>query len=131
MLMGDLNDDPISASIKKGLNTVKEKSKISNGQMYDCMLPLFNEGIGTLAYADSWNLFDQMIVTPEFVRYDFKSLRCYSAKIFNKSFLREDYGNFKGYPKRTYAGGIYNGGYSDHFPVYILLLRESKVQQGK
>jgi hypothetical protein len=126
MLMGDLNDDPISPSIKKGLNTAKQRNKIVAGQMYDCMLPLFDKGIGTLAYNDTWNLFDQMIVTPELVRFDFSSWRFYKAKVFNKPFLAEDYGNFKGSPFRTYAGGIYAGGYSDHFPVYIFLVREKK-----
>jgi hypothetical protein len=126
MLMGDLNDDPNSPSIVKGLNTVKEKSKIVNGQMFDCMLPLFEQGIGTLSYNDNWNLFDQMIVTPAFVRYDFNSWRAYKAKIFNKAFLVQESGNFKGTPYRTYAGGNYQGGYSDHFPVYLYLVKEKK-----
>lgn len=126
ILMGDLNDDPDCKSITKGLNTVSEKQIIERGQMYDCMNDLFGRGIGTLAYNDTWNLFDQMIVTPDLVRFDFQSYRFYNAKIFNKPFLKQEYGNFKGYPFRTYAGGTYNGGYSDHFPVYIFLLREKK-----
>ncbi|MFN6037404.1 MAG: endonuclease/exonuclease/phosphatase family protein [Bacteroidota bacterium] len=125
ILMGDLNDDPNSPSIEKGLNTVNEKRKISNGKMYDCMLPLFNDGIGTLSYNDNWNLFDQMIVTPDLVRFDFTSWRAYKAKIFNKPFLVQESGNFKGTPYRTYAGGSYQGGYSDHFPVYLFLVKES------
>ena len=31
-------------------------------------------------------------------------------------------GRFKGYPNRTYNGGTYNGGYSDHFPVLLELV---------
>lgn len=126
VLMGDLNDDPDSKSIVKGLVTVPEKRQIHQGQMYNCMLGLFERGIGTLAYNDTWNLFDQMIVTPELIRFDFNSYRFYNAKIFNKPFLKQEYGNFKGYPFRTYAGGIYNGGYSDHFPVYTFFVREKK-----
>jgi hypothetical protein len=124
MLMGDLNDDPISKSIKIGLKSNKERAKIKKGQMFPCMMPLFEKGIGSLAYNDSWNLFDQFIVSPEFTRFDFNSLRVYKAKIFNKPFLAQDYGNFKGSPFRTYAGGIYLGGYSDHFPVYIFMVKE-------
>ena len=33
-------------------------------------------------------------------------------------------GRFKGYPLRTHAGGEYLGGYSDHFPVYVFLVKE-------
>ena len=32
-------------------------------------------------------------------------------------------GRYKGYPMRTYDYSIYMGGYSDHFPTYITLLR--------
>lgn len=126
VLMGDLNDDPDSKSIVKGLITTPEKRLSQQGQMYNCMQGLFDRGIGTLAYNDTWNLFDQMIVTPELVRFDFNSYRFYNAKIFNKPFLKQEFGNFKGYPFRTYAGGIYNGGYSDHFPVYTFFVREKK-----
>jgi hypothetical protein len=47
------------------------------------------------------------------------------VRVFNKPFLRTDFGNFKGYPFRTYAGSSYAGGYSDHFPVFILIAKEN------
>ena len=33
-------------------------------------------------------------------------------------------GQYKGYPLRSFANGAYTGGYSDHFPVYIYLIKE-------
>jgi len=48
------------------------------------------------------------------------------VKIYNKTFLRVDSGKFKGYPYRTYNGSIYAGGYSDHFPVYIVFEKETR-----
>ena len=30
-------------------------------------------------------------------------------------------GQYKGYPLRTYVGNNFQGGYSDHFPVYIYI----------
>jgi hypothetical protein len=54
---------------------------------------------------------------------DKNSWRFHSVRIFNKPFLKSDYGNFKGYPFRTYAGGAYAGGYSDHFPVFVIISR--------
>jgi hypothetical protein len=32
-------------------------------------------------------------------------------------------GRYKGYPLRTYDFDVYMRGYSDHFPVYVVLLR--------
>ncbi|MEX0363047.1 MAG: endonuclease, partial [Allomuricauda sp.] len=43
------------------------------------------------------------------------------AKIFAPKFLKEWKGKYKGNPFRTYVGKKYLGGYSDHFPVYVVL----------
>jgi hypothetical protein len=40
--------------------------------------------------------------------------------------MEEGSGKYKGYPKRTYDGSKYTGGYSDHFPTYVVLLKEVK-----
>ncbi len=39
-----------------------------------------------------------------------------------KPFLLNPSGQFKNYPYRTYVGTNFQGGYSDHFPVFIYLL---------
>lgn len=124
VLMGDLNDDPIDASVKKALHTYKDPKRITKDEMFNAMESHFKKGIGTLAYNDAWNLFDQMIMTPSLVKCTFKDYQFYVSRIFNKPFLAEDYGKFKGYPLRTYAGGAYRGGYSDHFPVFSVFLKE-------
>ncbi len=84
------------------------------------------EGIGSLAYKDNWNLFDQIIVSGTLLGKDKSTYKFFKAKIFNKNFLVQKDGAFAGYPFRTYAGGVYLGGYSDHFPVYIFLVKDSK-----
>jgi len=35
-------------------------------------------------------------------------------------------GKYEGYPFKSFAGGKFLGGYSDHFPIYILLAQEIK-----
>jgi hypothetical protein len=32
-------------------------------------------------------------------------------------------GQYKGYPLRSFAGTVWQGGYSDHFPVYVIIAR--------
>jgi len=34
-------------------------------------------------------------------------------------------GRYKGYPKRSWSGGMFTGGYSDHYPTYIYLLKKA------
>ena len=72
----------------------------------------------------SYALFDQIIVSGNLLGKDYSSYRFLQAKIFNKPFMTQKEGAFQGYPFRTYAGGVYLGGYSDHFPAYIFLVRE-------
>lgn len=121
--MGDFNDDPTSPSIKKVLDTKKNNKNLPMKQLFNPMESMYKEGLGTLAWRDSWNLFDQMIISSELVKKDFSSYRFYKAGIFNKSFLANQRGRYKGYPYRSFADEGFTGGYSDHFPVYIYLIK--------
>lgn len=127
IIMGDLNDDPTDASLVKYLKAKGKAEKLKPGELYNPMWKLFNNGIGSLAYRDSWNLFDQFVITPALLNPpDSSGFRFLKAKVFNKKFLTQSDGQYAGYPFRTYAGGIYAGGYSDHFPIYIFLTKEVK-----
>lgn len=122
--MGDFNDDPVSPSIKEVLGTKNSRSNLIKGDMYNPMEVMFTKGIGSLAWRDSWNLFDQIMVSAELVSKEFQSLRFYQAGVFNKSYLATPHGKFKGYPYRSYSNEGWTGGYSDHFPVFIYLIKE-------
>lgn len=122
--MGDLNDDPNNLSVKKYMNTVDKPELVKDKVLLNPMEPFFKKGIGTLAYRDTWNLFDQLIVTPGLVGKDYSTIKYYNAKVYNKSYLKQTNGQYAGYPLRTHAGGAYMGGYSDHFPVYLFLIKE-------
>lgn len=122
--MGDLNDDPTSPSVKKIMKASGKRARVKGKMIYNPMEPIFKKGIGTLAYRDGWNLFDQILVTAPLVERDFSSYRFYKAGIFNENYLSNPKGRYKGYPYRSFVNGGYTGGYSDHFPVYIYLIRE-------
>ena len=122
--MGDLNDDPTDISVRKHLNAHGDKDKLKNGQLYNPFVEYARRGIGTLAWRDSWNLFDQIILTQSLLGDDYSTFQFHRAEVFNKPFLRQPSGRFQGYPFRSYGGGVYLGGYSDHFPTYVFLIRE-------
>lgn len=125
IIMGDFNDDPPNESIKKHLNTYGKLKDAADGKYFNPMEPLYKQGIGTLAWADSWNLFDQTILNKPLIPSGYKTFQYYKAVVFNKPYLKSDFGNFKGYPFRTYSGGTYTAGYSDHFPVYSIFVKEN------
>lgn len=124
IIMGDLNDDPDSPSIIKGLGANPYREKLKPGELFNAMGSLYHEGIGTLAYRDSWNLFDNLIITQSLLNGDKTSWTFFKSKVFNKSFLQQQSGQFAGYPWRTYVGNDFTGGYSDHFPVYMFLVKK-------
>jgi len=126
ILMGDLNDDPTDPSVRKALNTTGKEKDEKAPLLFNAMESYYKKGIGTLAYQDSWNLFDQQIMTPALLKNDYKSLEFYQSHIFNKPMVLTESGQYKGYPLRTHSGGQYLNGYSDHLSVYSVLLRETK-----
>ncbi len=121
--MGDFNDDPTNKSLKiVGARPTKKEVEIR--ELYNPMASLSKKGIGSLAYRDSWNLFDQILLSRPFLNEDFSKYSFYKAGIFNEQFLVTPTGQYKGYPFRSFGSGGYTGGYSDHFPVYVLLIKE-------
>ena len=122
--MGDFNDDPTNESIKQVLATKANRKDVSLKDLYNPMEVLYKKGLGTLAWRDGWNLFDQIIISAELLKKDYSSYRYYQAGIYNKSYLATPRGRYKGYPYRSFANGSYTGGYSDHFPVYVYLIKE-------
>ncbi|MBP9068771.1 MAG: hypothetical protein KBG47_04645 [Bacteroidia bacterium] len=124
-IMGDLNDDPTNESVKKYIGTYGDVKEAVAGDYFNPMEKLFADGIGSLAWKDSWNLFDQILLNKPFLG-EYFSWNYYTVRVFNKAFLKSDHGNFKGYPFRTYSGSAYTAGYSDHFPVYIVIAKEKK-----
>lgn len=123
MYMGDLNDDPVNPSVRRGLRSTGDIKKATDGVFFNPMEGLFDKGIGSLAWRDSWNLFDQIILSPGLVKEAQEGYRFFGARVFNKPYLRQAEGRFAGYPFRTYVGDTYREGYSDHFPVYVILVK--------
>jgi hypothetical protein len=129
MIMGDYNDDPVNESIKKYIRTYDDLKRTRDDEFFNPMEKLYKKGFGTLAYQDQWNLFDQILINKPLLPTDYSTLQYLNAKIFNKPFVRNDFGNFKGYPFRTIVGGNYQGGYSDHFAVYMVLARKTNSEK--
>jgi hypothetical protein len=126
IIMGDLNDDPINECVKKFIRTYGDIYSAKDDEYFNPMEKPYQDGIGSLAWQDSWNLFDQIILNAAWIPKKYETWQYYAVRIFNKPFLKSDFGNFKGYPFRTYSGGSYTAGYSDHFAVYITIAKEKK-----
>lgn len=126
--MGDLNDDPRDDSLKKVLKTTSKENQLDSLSLFNPMEKLFKKGYGSLAYRDKWNLFDQFFMTFNLINKSKQKLSFWKSGIYSPSYIQTSKGKFKGYPLRTYSGTNYLGGYSDHFPVYLFLLKEKDLK---
>ncbi len=112
IIMGDFNDGPTSTSIKQHLVT---------SEFYNPFESIIDKGQGSLKYNDDWFLFDQIIISKNFFDEQPNANVFKHAEIFSEHFLKQWKGKRKGNPFRTYIGKWHQGGFSDHFPVYIEL----------
>jgi hypothetical protein len=112
IVMGDFNDNPTNKSLKQL-------------QMDNQFIKMYKNGIGSIAYNDAWNLFDQILLSPQWNNNNPEhgtnfNLNNYKSIIYKNTDMMETTGKYAGYPKRTYNGAQFNGGYSDHFPVALI-----------
>ena len=126
LIMGDMNDDPTNRSMHEVLQAKGEMEEVGTDDMYN---PWYNvlvkEKTGTLCYRGQWNLFDQIVLSPNMLPLSGakkqKGLRYLRHEVFRRDYLFQTEGKWAGYPKRTTAGGQWLNGYSDHLPTVIYL----------
>ncbi len=122
IIMGDLNDEPGDQSVRSGLHALPVEGKIKPYSLYNLMYKEYEDGEGTLYYKD-WDMFDQFIVSSALLNAS-KGIEVSKNKgnIFNPEWLmfKSKDGTLR--PNRTAAKDYY-GGYSDHLPVYIDLIK--------
>jgi len=121
IVMGDLNDDPINKSVRDVIGAKGDREDVLPGGMYNPWVDFYKKGYGTLAYQDAWGLFDQILISQPWLAKDQAGFFMVSANIFNQEYMKENKGRYKGYPMRTWDGLTYRGGYSDHFPTYLIM----------
>jgi len=121
--MGDLNDGPYNKSLKVALGAKAKKAEVPELGTFNPFEEMGKRGMGTTAFRDSWDIFDQIIITESLIKPDFTTYKFWKAGIFNKTYLIQNSGQYKGYPLRHSTTEV---GFSDHFPVYIYLIKEKK-----
>ena len=124
MVMGDFNDGPYNKSIKNVVGVKFEKEEVGFKELYNPYENIRRKGGGTIAYRGSWDVFDQIFFSAPLLEEDYSEYRYYKSGIFSPPFLQNPKGRWKGYPFRSWDGSTFSGGYSDHFPVFVYLIRE-------
>lgn len=120
VMLGDFNDDPNNRSIKKILLAGDDDQK--KNTLINTSEPTFKKGYGSLAFNGAWNLFDQVIISSALNDRTGIDYSPESFTVFAQRWMIEENGKYRGMPKRTFSSGVFNPeGYSDHFPVFIVI----------
>jgi endonuclease/exonuclease/phosphatase family metal-dependent hydrolase len=132
VIMGDFNDEPRDMSLSQRLQAKTDLRNAQSDYLYNLSrAPESGKTKGTVKFRGEWTLFDQVIVSGSLLG-SLKGLHVHpdDYHIFGESFLiepDEQYNGFK--PFRTYNGYKYQGGFSDHLPVYIDMERTGDQEE--
>ncbi|MDR2057242.1 MAG: endonuclease [Dysgonamonadaceae bacterium] len=129
LIMGDFNDEPSDKSLSESMKARAIPVKANKKDLYNLFLSIQEKSkIGSYKFGRLWNFLDQIIVSGDLLNPDY-SFRILpeTAAVFSESFLlTEDKSHAGKRPKKTFHGRKYEGGYSDHLPVYVDLYLDFK-----
>ncbi|MGN0190247.1 MAG: endonuclease/exonuclease/phosphatase family protein, partial [Candidatus Cryptobacteroides sp.] len=131
VVMGDMNDDPKDESMVKYLHGRETLDEVGEDDFFSPYLSMLKAGYGSLCYQGVWCIYDLELVNYNLAFAPEGSLRIqpvtknqgkeYYGVIFKRPFMTTQKGTYKGYPFRTFSNGAFVGGYSDHYPTYIVI----------
>ncbi|MBC7641750.1 MAG: endonuclease/exonuclease/phosphatase family protein [Flavobacterium sp.] len=123
IVMGDLNDGTYNKSVKEGVGAKLKKDQVKKFDIYNPFEQMAKDGNASLFYRDAGDIFDQIMVSDQLLTPTYDSWKYWKAGVFNKPYMVQMTGQYKGYPLRHQATEV---GFSDHFPVFVYLIKELK-----
>lgn len=130
VVMGDMNDNPGDKSMTEFLRGKEMIDDVTEEDFFDPFLSMHKAGYGSLYYRSAPNIFDIVMVNNALAHAPKGTFQIqpivkkkYYGRIFSKPFMTNQSGQYKGTPFRTFSGGAFVGGYSDHYPTYIVVAK--------
>ena len=128
--MGDMNDNPTDPSMAEYLHGKENMTDVTPEDFFSPFTSMLKAGFGSLAYQGVWSIYDLLLVNnalanPAEGTFGLRQLhkKGYYGRVYNPKFLTNQKGQYKGTPFRTFSNGAFIGGYSDHYPTYIVITK--------
>ena len=126
--MGDMNDNPTDDSMAVWMHGREKMEDVGPMDFFSPFVSMLKAGYSSLYYRGENNIYDILVVNEALVNAPKGTLKIqpivkkkYYARIFNPPFMVQQEGQYAGQPLRTFSNGAFVGGYSDHFPTYIVV----------
>lgn len=130
VVMGDMNDNPFDDSQALWLHGRRTIEEMEEADFFNPFYRMLEDGYGSLAYRGEWNIYDIIQVNYNLATAPLGGLKIrtivkdkYYGRVFKKPFMTQQTGQYKGAPFRTFSSGTFIGGYSDHYPTFIVVSR--------
>jgi endonuclease/exonuclease/phosphatase family metal-dependent hydrolase len=129
IIMGDLNDYPYNKSVATVLTaTFPPSQHPERNGLYHVLARKANQSnYGSCKYQGEWGLLDHIIVSGSLLdsgnTFHTDEGKAHVARLPFLLMKDEKYGGQQ--PFRTYSGMKYQGGFSDHLPVYVDIMENS------
>jgi endonuclease/exonuclease/phosphatase family metal-dependent hydrolase len=126
ILMGDFNDEPFNRSMREYLLGTRDDGSVrrsrSAPRVFNLMWPLMDaRNLGTYRYGSEWNMLDQFLVTKGMLRNNSAArVRRDTVEIFRSANILGTGGRPRRFGRPS-KNSLDNGGFSDHFPITIIL----------
>ena len=126
--MGDMNDNPTDASMAGYLHGKENIGDVTDTDFFSPFISMLKAGYGSLAYQGVWSIYDLVLVNNALANAPDGGLKIsplgkkgYYGRVYRKPYMTTQKGQYKGYPFRTFSNGSFIGGYSDHYPTFIVI----------
>ncbi|MBR4810083.1 MAG: endonuclease/exonuclease/phosphatase family protein [Bacteroidales bacterium] len=130
VIMGDMNDNPSDPSMAVYMHGRESLDEVGPEDFFSPFLSMLKAGYSSLYYRGESNIYDCILVSSSLAKAPAGSWEIqpiikgkYYGRIFSKPFMTNQSGQYKGTPFRTFSNGAFVGGYSDHYPTYIVIAR--------
>ncbi|MBR5043367.1 MAG: endonuclease/exonuclease/phosphatase family protein [Bacteroidales bacterium] len=130
VVMGDMNDNPQDVSMTEYLRGKEFREGLTDEDFFDPFLSMIKAGYASLYYQGGNNIFDIVMCNNALANAAPGSFQIqpivknkFYGRIFSKPFMTNQSGQYKGTPLRTFSGGSFVGGFSDHYPTYIVIAK--------
>ena len=128
VVMGDMNDNPTDVSMTEFLRGKETIGETTDEDFFDPFLSMIKAGYSSLYYRGEGNIFDIVMVNNALANAAKGTFRIqpivkgkYYGRVFHKPYMTNQTGQYKGTPFRTFSNGAFVGGFSDHYPTYIVI----------
>lgn len=132
IIMGDFNDNPSDKVPTTTLSALPYTSgPFDDLQLYNLCWdgsPFEDKEIGSYFHNGEWDMLDQIIVSGALLNGNLSVRVMPEAEVYHPKWIsKRDKRTGEMIPRRTYVGPFYQGGVSDHFPVFIELFFKNEL----